>query len=177
LPFVRVPAQLHLRAQLLAPFERQLRGLVAELGVADRVFFHGLVPPSEAVRVASAHDIGLNLMPRGCVNHDLAAPNKLFTYAMAGLAIGSTATRGAAAVLKTMAGSSLQYTPGNHAELALRINELAAEPGRLHAMRTEAFQLAQTRFNWDVEQRRIVDLVAGLERPLTTAVAWRPAQT
>jgi hypothetical protein len=80
-------------------------------------------------------------------------------------------------VLKTMAGSSFQYTPGNHAELALRINELAAEPARLHAMRTEAFQLAQTRFNWDVEQRRIVDLVAGLERPLTTAVAWRPAQT
>jgi glycosyltransferase involved in cell wall biosynthesis len=177
LPLIDVPVQLHLRGRVLPGFDRELAALIGSLGVADRVQIHDLAPPAEVVRAASDHDIGLVLMQPCCVNHELAVPNKIYAYAMAGLAVGATTTRGLSSVVRTMGATAFQYTPGDHAELARHVNALAADPARLRASRAEAFRLAQARFNWDVEQRRLVDLVATLKHPSAGDVAWQPVRT
>ena len=106
----------------------------------------------------------------------MAVPNKSYTDGVAGVAVGATATRGHRSVLATMRDVGFEYQPGNHVELAERVTALAREPGRLRACRAEAFRLGQARVNWEVEQRRLVDLVAGLAPQPAGVSAWGPAR-
>jgi glycosyltransferase involved in cell wall biosynthesis len=175
LPLIKVPVRLHLRGRVLPGYDRELRALVGALNVADRVTVHELVPPGEVVGEAAAHDVGLVLTQPCCENHELAVPNKIYAYVMAGLAVGATATRGHRSVLKDMPGVFFDYPPGNPVALAECLNALVREPGRLRACRTEAFRLGRERFNWEVEQARLVNVVDRL-RP-RSAAAWYPAST
>ena len=177
LPLIEVPATLHLRGRVLPGYRTELARLIASLGLDDRVVIHDLAPPKEVVRAAAAHDVGLVLMQPCCENHEMAVPNKIYAYAMAGLAVGATATRGLRRVLETMPDNSFRYQPGDHVELAARINELARDPGRLLALRAASFRLGRSRFNWEVEQERLVDLIAALPRRAAPAAAWHPART
>ena len=176
LPLIEVPVTLHLRGRVLPGYDRELRALIGSLNVSDRVVVHDLVAPEQAVRAAADHDIGLVLTQPCCENHELAVPNKIYTYVMAGAAVGATATRGHRSVLATMRDVGFEYQPGNHVELAERVTALAREPGRLRACRAEAFRLGQARVNWEVEQRRLVDLVAGLAPQPAGVSAWGPAR-
>lgn len=163
LPHLQVPAQLHLRGETLPEFREPLRSLISELGVGDRVFIHERIAPHELIRSAAHHDIGLALMQPCCVNHQLAVPNKLFAFMMAGLAVGATRTEGHLSVLADAPGVGFTYDPGDVLDLARQINRLAADPDLLMASRRTAFNLARARFNWELEQKALVDLVAGLE--------------
>lgn len=177
LPLIDAPVMLHLRGRVLPGYDRELRALIGSLNVSDRVVVHDLVAPERAVRAAAEHDIGLVLTQPCCENHELAVPNKIYTYVLAGVAVGATATRGHRSVLATMPDVGFEYQPGNHVELAERVTALAREPQRLRACRAEAFRLGQARANWEVEQRRLVDLVAGLAPQPVRVSAWRPART
>lgn len=175
LPLVEAPVRLHLRGRVLPGFDRELRALIGSLDVADRIVIHDLAPPAEVVRAAADHDIGLALMQPCCENHERAVPNKIYAYVMAGLAVGATATRGQSRVLDSMRDISFQYTPGNHVELAGEINRLVRAPERLRACRAEAFRLGQTTFNWEMEQRRLIDVVKALPLGAAPSAALRHA--
>jgi glycosyltransferase involved in cell wall biosynthesis len=172
LPLIDVPVQLHLRGRVLPGYDRELRALIGSLNVSGQVEVHDLEPPGQVVRAAAAHDIGLVLTQPCCENHELAVPNKIYAYVMAGLVVGATATRGHRSVLNDMPGIWFDYPPGDHAELARQIRALAREPGRLRTARREAFRLGQHRFNWELGQRPLVALVNRL-RP-RAAGAWHP---
>lgn len=160
LPLVEPRARLHIRGKMLPGYGAELRALISALGVADRVVIHDLAAPEDVLRVAADHDIGLVLTQPCCENHELAVPNKIYAYMMAGLAVGATATRGHRSALAEAPGVGFEYRPGNYRELAEQINALARDPDRLHACRAEAFRLAQTRFNWEVEQHKLLDVVS-----------------
>jgi glycosyltransferase involved in cell wall biosynthesis len=177
LPLIDAPVMLHLRGRVLPGYDRELRALIGSLNLSDRVVVHDLVAPERAVRAAAEHDIGLVLTQPCCENHELAVPNKIYTYLLAGIAVGATATRGHRSVLASMPEVGFEYRPGNHVELAERVTALAREPQRLRACRAEAFRLGQARANWEVEQRRLVDLVAGFAPQPVRVSAWRPART
>lgn len=177
LPLIDGPVTLHLRGRVLPGYDRELRALIGSLNVSDRVVVHDLVSPEQTVRAAAEHDVGLVLTQPCCDNHELQVPNKIYTYVLAGVAVGITATRGLRSALATMPGVGFEYQPGNHVELAERLTELVREPERLRAYRAEAFRLGRTRFNWEVEQRRLVDLVGSLAPQPVRVSAWRPART
>jgi glycosyltransferase involved in cell wall biosynthesis len=164
LPLIDVPTKLHLRGRMLPAFEPQLRALIASLQLQDRVEVHDLVGPGDVVRAAAEHDIGLVLTQPCCANHELIAPNKLYAYLMAGVAIGATATRGHRTALPSIGDVGFEYQPGNHVEFAARVSALVAEPGRLHAAREEASRLARSQYNWEIERGRLVERIARLER-------------
>lgn len=176
-PLIEAPVTLHLRGRVLPGYDRELRALIGSLNVSDRVVVHDLVAPEQAVRAAAEHDIGLVLTQPCCENHELAVPNKIYTYVLAGVAVGATATRGYRSVLPTMPHVGFDYQPGNHVELAERVTALAREPQRLRACRAEAFRLGRARLNWEIEQRGLVDLVARLAPRPVRVSAWRPART
>lgn len=164
LPLIHVPVQLHVRGRMLPGFEPRLRALIASLDLRDRVVIHDLIGPRDVIRAASEHDIGLVLTQPCCENHELAVPNKVYAYMMAGTAVGATATRGHRSAVPAIGDIGFEYQPGHHVELAEKVNALVREPGRLHAAREEAFRLARTRFNWELERGRLVERISRLER-------------
>lgn len=165
LPMIEVPVKLHVRGRMLPGFEAVLRGLIASLNLQEQVVLHELIGPGDVVRAASAHDIGLVLTQPCCENHELAVPNKVYAYMMAGVAVGATATRGHRSAVPDIRDIGFEYQPGNPVEFAAQVNALLREPGRLLSARREAFRLAHTRFNWETESRRLVDRLSRLEQP------------
>ena len=176
LPLITVPVTLHLRGHLLASYSDELRAAIAAANVADRVVLHDLVAPDEVVRAAANHDIGLVLSQPCCENQRLWMPNKLYAYMMAGLAIAATTTEGHHQALSAAPGVGFEYEPGNYVQLADEINALARNPARLRACRYAAFRAAQTQFNWETEQRRLVEIVTGLSQTMPRSLAFQPAQ-
>lgn len=85
-----LPDHFHLR--LTGPvrqpgYGEELVSLARKLGVADRVELHDAVPVEQLIEHASQADIGVFVTPGRSVQELAALPNKIFEYAMAGLAV------------------------------------------------------------------------------------------
>lgn len=68
-------------------YGRSLVARAAAAGVKDRVVFEPPAPATDLVRLASAHDVGFFALPGHSRHNELALPNKIFEYMMAGLAL------------------------------------------------------------------------------------------
>lgn len=69
------------------PLRERLENLVRQLDLGSRVFFTGRYEPSDSPALLIKHDIGIITYERVVENNIFSSPNKLFEYAMAGLAI------------------------------------------------------------------------------------------
>jgi glycosyltransferase involved in cell wall biosynthesis len=174
LPLVTVPVQLHLRGRLLPGYDNRLRQMIAEVGVADRVFVHDLIAADEVVRAAADHDVGLLLSRPCCENQRLWMPNKLYAYLMAGLAVAATSTDGHRCAMACAPGVGFEYQAGHHVQLADQLNALAHAPARLRLAREAAFRAAQTRLNWELERRRLLEMVSAPWPSITGAASLEP---
>ncbi len=72
------------------PLEGGLARLAADEGIGDRVFFTGKYDPGDIMRILAGHDIGVMPFHDVTLNLVYTSPNKLFDYAMAGLAIAGS---------------------------------------------------------------------------------------
>ncbi len=109
--------------------------------ISDRVV---ILPPyrrRDAVKAAVPYTIGLSLESPDCVNMDLTSTNKFFEYAMAGLAIIATRTRGMEKLVEAN-GLGLFYEAGNAQSLATQIMRLYRDRELLANMRIKARQYA-----------------------------------
>jgi glycogen(starch) synthase len=138
--------------------EGPLRALVDKGGLQDRITFSPPVAVDDLVASASACDIGLNPFVDVCLNTRFALPNKFFEYMMAGLALASsdlvemrrlTSELGVGVLFPSLAPEAI-------AEV---LDGLLSRPAELNAMRERAWTAARTRFNWETEQERLLDLV------------------
>lgn len=78
---------LTIRGPIAPGYRERLKQEIASAGVAKRVTLVDPVPVTELVAAASAFDIGLFCLPTASLQNQLALPNKLFEYTMAGLAL------------------------------------------------------------------------------------------
>ena len=83
----RQDVSLTIRGPADPAYLESLRKLIEGNEVSDRVNIVPPVPMVDLVREASAFDIGFFAMPRLSKQHEYVLPNKLFEYAMAGLAL------------------------------------------------------------------------------------------
>lgn len=65
----------------------ELRALVKELGVEERVHFVPTIPLAELPRYTVDADVGLQVLRNTCLNHWTTDSNKLFEYIMAGVPV------------------------------------------------------------------------------------------
>ncbi len=79
--------RLTIRGPASPEYRASLEGLIAKLGLAERVRFAPPVPMTDLVREASRFDVGLFALPGHSRHNRFALPNKLFEYIMAGLAV------------------------------------------------------------------------------------------
>ena len=163
LPALPDDVVLSLRGAWAAGYERVLRGEAERLGVDRRVRALPLCPPSEVVRRAAEHDVGLALELGETVNRDLCVTNKLFTYLLAGLPFVATDTTGQQAACERLPDATRLYTVGDVSGFVDAARALLDSPSAQGA----AAQAGAERYNWETEQDRLLAVVAGVLSPLT----------
>jgi len=133
-------------------YDTELLGLATELGIGDRVELHDAVPVDELIRHASEADIGI-FVTQGKSTQELAAlPNKMFEYAMAGLAVvGGPAPD----ILGFIADHDLGIAMAAPTPEALAAKLREITPAALEAWQANALASARTN-NWDAEKRKLL---------------------
>jgi len=156
----REAVELHLRGAWQAGYEEALRGRAAGQGLArDRIVHHAPAAPDEMVRLAADYDIGLAVEPGTTRNNRLAVSNKLFTYLLAGNAVIATATEGQATLASDVAGAVSWCEPRSVSSMADALKRWCADRGAVAEARAESWRLGTSRFNWDIERQRYLDVV------------------
>lgn len=115
--------------------------LVEKLGVSDRVHFAEPVSPSDVVRAASRHDIGVICYQGDVKNLEVTVPNKLLDYLGAGLALAVSDLPGPRSVLE---GSDAVHwvDPSSPEAIAEALDELCSDIDRISMMKYAALSLA-----------------------------------
>jgi glycosyltransferase involved in cell wall biosynthesis len=125
--------------------EVEHRGLRYCVEVADAV------DPGELVQALAGFDVGLMVNRPDSLNDELALPNKVFEYLMAGLAVVAPQLPGVTALVNTeQVGET--FTPGSPVALAETLTRLAADPLRVRALKQRARALAVDRYNAEAQR-------------------------
>ncbi len=126
------------RARLLAEME----------GLADRVRFTGRYEPKDTLAIAREHDIGALPFSSATLSIIYSSPNKLFDYAMSGLAIASVDLPFLRKVIEERRMGTL--FPRNDPEcIAEALQALIDNPDRLREYRLNARRAALDHFCWE----------------------------
>jgi glycosyltransferase involved in cell wall biosynthesis len=152
--------EVHLRGFISDGVKREIERVAEQSGKPLKI--HPPVSVLELIQLASQHDVGLVLTKPTCRSNELSAPNKIFEYFLAGLAIVTTNIQGFRHITDKLE-VGLMYTPGDGEGLAHAINRLAHEPSLLRWLQQNARQAAIERFNWDVEQQKLLAIYKRLQ--------------
>jgi glycosyltransferase involved in cell wall biosynthesis len=141
--------------------EAFLRDRAAELGVVDRVRFHGRVPLEVVAAAGAEADVGL-APTRQTEFTDFSLSTKLFEYA----AMGKPAVASALPTVARYFGPETvaTYRPGDAEDLARVLLLLVDEPDA-RAARVAATSARARDLDWEGESRRylaVVDRLVGL---------------
>lgn len=139
-------------------YRPQVEALVAELGLADRVRFHGQQPIERMRDAILAADVGVAPL-RQDVFTDCGLPTKLLEYVAVGLpAIASRTATTADYFDDSMV---LLFEPGNAADLAEKLLAVYRDPEAAQARVQQAHRFTE-QHNWAGERARYLALVAQL---------------
>jgi glycosyltransferase involved in cell wall biosynthesis len=151
---------LYLRGMDFLGFGERLRMQAGRLGVEDRLHLLAPAPPSRMEALAAQYDAGFVGETGWTANRRIALTNKQFTYLLAGLPSLMSATPGHADFAKGAEGAVSLFRVDDADDLTRAIDELFGDAGRLSAARAAAYRLGQTRFNWEIEEAKLLACVA-----------------
>lgn len=141
-------------------FLEELRDLVVNHGLEERIHFRQPVEFSRLVPVLSSYDIGVFVQPDTGVQKRFTLPNKLFDYIAAGLAVCiSNYPEMARIVIKARNGELVQTYSAE--SLAVSMSKFSKQ--RL-AEYKRASQNLSKRLNWQTEEKLFLDAVVQLAR-------------
>jgi glycosyltransferase involved in cell wall biosynthesis len=131
----------------------------AESGVSTKVHLLPPRPFDELVRTAAGASVGLVPVKADSVSNFLGDTNKLFEYLMAGLPVAASdlpeirrvVTEGDPPVGEL-------FDPTSPDSIADAIRRILSDPVMYEQRRREARRLALERFNWNLEERRLLEL-------------------
>lgn len=150
----RVPSAT-LVVQGFGPQEQAMREAATAHGLNDRVIFMGRVPGDDLHEYACGADVGVVIYEATTLNNRMAAPNKLWSYRMAGLPVVASDLPG----LRTnVVGDEvgLVFDPASVDSIATAISDLLADRERLRRMSTRSRELAESRDNWEIEKQKLL---------------------
>jgi len=138
------------------PLEGELRSLADRSGMGERVTFLGAVDPDDVVAVASGADVGLApYLPVG-LNNILAAPNKLYEYLHAGLAVAASDLPDIRRIVDENEVGEL-FEAADPASIAAAVCRATSSPERLRRLRANAADAAG-RFTWEAQAEVLLEV-------------------
>jgi len=129
-----------------------------DVGVSDRVRYMGVAPMDMLHAYASGADIGDVVLENVSLNNFFAAPNKLYQYLMAGIPVlGSDFPEIRRIVSEGDCGELCD--PGSEQSIVDALRAFVAlGPSARAAMGQRARHLAETRYNWDIEKAKLLEV-------------------
>jgi len=159
LALMRTPVTLSLRGTISPDYASALQAVATAAGYLGRLELLPSAPPAEMARLAAPHDLGLAIEPLYPENRHLCLSNKIFTYLLAGLPVAHTPTRAQLDFARQLGPAAVLVDFADIPGTARRLDTYFSDADRQSAARSEAWRLAQTRYNWDFEQRALLDAV------------------
>jgi glycosyltransferase involved in cell wall biosynthesis len=153
------PVQIHLRGSLSEPVKTALLTLAGECGVAERLYFHAPVPPTELLSRTVEHDVGLAVDQPVNASRILSVTNKLFLYMIGGLAIAATDVTGQRAVMEASPNIGCLYQPGDYKALAISLEKWRRNPTELENCKNAALAASKDRWSWEIERQKLVNSI------------------
>jgi len=145
------------------PLASNLRDLASSSTMDGHVVFPPAVDPDDVVGAIAGADIGLApYLPIG-LNNVLAAPNKLFEYLHAGLAVAASDLPDVRAIMEQHHVGTL-FDASDPSSIADAIGTLCSSEEELTAVRARARAAANT-YTWEKQLEVLVDVYEHLSRP------------
>lgn len=154
---LRTPVVLHLRGFVAAGYREGLLARAAAVGARAPVFLPP-APAAEMVRLAAGAHLGLSLEQSLPPNRDLCLTNKIFTYLLAGVPVALTPTQAQRALAPELADAAVLVDLATPAATAARLDDWLARSAPAAA--ATAWRLGRERFNWEIEQTRLLAALA-----------------
>lgn len=154
--------ELHLRGHASEGQKATILKLAERCGVAGIVKLHPLIEHDEVIKSMGTYDVGLALERPNKGNQSITVSNKLFSYMLAGLAIAATDTPGQREILDQVPTAGFLYPAGNSTVLAEKLGNWINNPGLLLTAKQAAWDAARSKFCWDVEETKFLQLLSGL---------------
>jgi len=156
---MEVRCDLHLRGTPAADFMPRIRALAMASGFEGKLEIHPIASAHEMARLAASYDLGLSLEQSWPPNRDYCLTNKIFTYLLGGLPVAMTPTNAQRALADQLGDAALLLDFDDIPQVAAHLDGFFSQPERMRRARAAAWQLAQTRFNWDQEKTRFLDSI------------------
>ena len=139
---------------LRAPLAREAE----RLDVTSRVAFVPFVPPTAVAPTLAQADAALVLVQSSGAHYDLTLPNKLFEAIAAGLPVVASATT-ALRRMVTEHGLGVLCDPADPQSIAKAIAVVTGTEAQSYRANVRR---AAAQFNWEADERRLLDLYAAL---------------
>jgi glycosyltransferase involved in cell wall biosynthesis len=140
---------------------------IAARGLEGRAFVLPPVPHDELPELTASANYGLSLVQNTSLSYYLSAPNKLFEYMRAGLPMVASDFPEVRRVFE--AGDlGERVDPADASAVATALIRLDEDPTRCAAIRAEARALVRTRFNWETQRKRLLEIYERLATPERT---------
>jgi len=162
----RVPGvELNLMAFGYRDAREKLEAIIAREGIEERVRFLPLVAPDQVMASIAKFDVAVNLLtnPKNHISIRYCSTNKMYEYLAAGMPILCSDLD---AFLEEFVepGAAFAVDADDVDDVARGLRRIVEERDRLPAMSDKAAWLAQNRFSWSTQERRLLDLYASLAR-------------
>jgi glycosyltransferase involved in cell wall biosynthesis len=154
--------ELHLRGHASEGQKATILQLAERCGMAGIVRLHPLTEHDQVIKSMGAYDVGLALERPNNPNYGRTITNKVFSYMLAGLAIAATDTPGQREILDQVPTAGFLYPAGNSTVLAEKLGNWINNPGLLLTAKQAAWDAARSKFCWDVEETKFLQLLGGL---------------
>lgn len=136
-----------------------LESFIADLAKKHgNIFFLPAVPPDELLKYTASADVGMLYYEDTCLNHYYCSPNKLFEYTMARLPIIVSNLHELSRFVSTHGNGMV--AENSVSSLLSVIKDLSTD--EIMRMKEKAQQLPYV-YNWEAQERILLDLYQGLE--------------
>lgn len=143
------------------PLGKKLEQIVKGENLQQKVVFLDPVPMNQMVKEAAFADIGIISYRPTCLNNLYSAPNKLFEYMMAGLAVAaSNLPEISQIVQKNEVG--LNFNPEDIDEISDILNQMVENKEMLNKFKKNSLNAAAKLFTWNVVGRKLLEIYKGV---------------
>ena len=138
-----------------------VKSRVNELGLSHNqiIRFHSPMPENDLFDFVSKHEIGLALEPGFSRNNDWARSNKIYSYPLAGCYTLASKTSAQVQFMEEFPSAGELVDLNDPELMANGLKELHENRSVLLERRIQAWELAKTKLNWELESQTLLSLV------------------